>query len=424
MRRGDGVSKRRSSAALLPPALAMQRHRSDFLAVNALWMVGHVQSVLACEIRLQRLNTEDFFLALHHDVHPDVIEVVNQRTGAFGAQGPLVAFQADDRPGLQEVDGRRARSVQLASTALWPASGDAIILNEDAADQRSRVDPPLPRPRHVGFRSTHCQVVDDAVLQWQELIHSRDLSELLAFRVRLQGHFDQGASDADGSRLCSVLLCCLAGMLALSEAKSGFQSSERDRIVDGFGKCSTELIRLANCCWAALDLKHASTSRSLAAARPICQQLVAEGEGEDLEKFRRHVEACFSVHGRPRRPRTGWSARRRCEIAGCKSVAARMVWRDDGHGPAGFRCEGHGGRSPCAVPGCKRASTSIVTRDDILGPAGYRCNLHGARRCTVSGCWREAKCNAAADDLAPAGRRCPKHSPVWPRAAQAATKVA
>ena len=403
------------------------------MAVNALWMVGHVQTVLACEIRLQSLSTEDCFMAPHHEVHPDVFRVFNDLTmGSLHSQGPLVTFRTDERPGAREAENlQRARSVQLA--------------NLDRIDSIDSIGLPIPQvPDLFGLwgHCLQCPIAKSAALEWCVLLESRNKAEMLACQAQLRGVFSQATAEEDGSRLCSILLCCIAGLLVLSEVSETRlqpQSSQctqgRDRYdqyldVGDFSSCSAELLRIANDCWGMLDLQHKGTRQSLLATKPLCQEVIkGTGEGgeggEEWQKFADYVESCFSQKlGRPpgssKYPQPGVRRRerRRCEVAGCKSVAARMVLRDDAHGPAGFRCDRHGGRLACTLPGCKRPSNGIVRVDDEFGPAGHRCIAHGARRCTVSGCHRPAKCNAPADNLAPAGRRCAQHSPLWPKASQ------
>ena len=392
-----------------PSAVAMQKPRGDLLAVNALWMVGHVQSVLACEIHLQSLNTKDCFRAANHHVHPDVF---SQLGGPLAyLLGPLVAFQADDRPGVHEAEGfRRARYVQLASSAA--SSFWDVNVGMDPAMQRPGPDPSLSGSRLLG-----CPTVKSSVLEWRELLKSRNQADVRAQQVQLQEVFNQGAEEEEGGRLCEVLLCCLAGLLALSEVRPCQRDRDPERHADWLRDCWADLLQLANGCWGALDLKDRGTQQRLGAAQPLCRHLAEQGTGNEWQRFADFVEACFSQ--RPvsqRRPLHGT-----CEIKDCKRRAERMLFRDDVHGPAGYRCAHHGGRLPCTVSGCKRQTDGAVDEDDHLGPAGYRCNLHGARCCNVKGCNRLAKLRSPTDHLAPAGRRCPQHLPVWPRASPSAT---
>ena len=424
----------------------MQRPRGDLVAVNALWMVGHVQSVLACEIRLQSLNLQDF-MAPRHEVHPDIFTLSGAWPG--GPLGPLVAFRTDDRPGAPEAEGlQRARSVQLAS-AVTPLA---------CSIQRSLPDPPTGLTGLWDHGLKRCPIAEAAFLEWWSLMESHSQAKVMARNVQLQESFGHATAEADGSRVSSILLCCIAGLLVLSKVESCVpRPVDQNKSGDWLPSCLAELLSTANSCWGALDLQHASTRQTLLVAKPLCQHLAVQGTGDEWQKFADFVEQCFSrkaetsgnalqsvvrkrcdvagcscvavrrVHKQDAYGPAGFrcdrhktalqsGVRRQCDVAGCTSVAVRWVRKHDAYGPAGLRCDHHRKRLPgvrrrCEVAGCTSKAGRLVLRDDVHGPAGFRCEVHGGRAiCTVPGCKRSSSgivCKA--DHLGPSGMRCKAH---------------
>eukprot|EP00439_Symbiodinium_sp_Y106_P052015 s2386_g6.t4 len=309
---GRGVSPDADAGVAL--AEDMQRPRGDLVAVNALWMVGHVQSVLACEIRLQSLNLQDF-MAPRHEVHPDIFTLSGAWPG--GPLGPLVAFRTDDRPGAPEAEGlQRARSVQLAS-AVTPLA---------CSIQRSLPDPPTGLTGLWDHGLKRCPIAEAAFLEWWSLMESHSQAKVMARNVQLQESFGHATAEADGSRVSSILLCCIAGLLALSKVESCVpRPVDQNKSGDWLPSCLAELLSTANSCWGALDLQHASTRQTLLVAKPLCQHLAVQGTGDEWQKFADFVEQCFS-----RKAETSGNAlqsvvRKRCDVAGCSCVCGDNV---------------------------------------------------------------------------------------------------
>ncbi|CAE7381350.1 set5 [Symbiodinium sp. CCMP2592] len=355
---GRGVSPDADAGVAL--AEDMQRPRGDLVAVNALWMVGHVQSVLACEIRLQSLNLQDF-MAPRHEVHPDIFALSGAWPG--GPLGPLVAFRADDRPGAPEAEGlQRARSVQLAS-AVTPLA---------CSIQRSLPDPPTCLTGLWDHGLKRCPIAEAAFLEWWSLMESHSQAKVMARNVQLQESFGHATAEADGSRVSSILLCCIAGLLVLSKVEScGPRLDQKSG--DWLPSCVAELLSTANSCWGALDLQHASTRRTLLVAKPLCQHLAVQGTGDEWQKFADFVEQCFSRKAEMSGDALQSVVRKRCDVAGCTCVAARRVHRQDAYGPAGFRCDRHktalqpGVMRQCDVAGCTSVAVRCVRKHDAYG---------------------------------------------------------
>jgi len=130
----------------------------------------------------------------------------------------------------------------------------------------------------------------------------------------------------------------------------------------------------------------------------------------------------------------------KCVAVDCKNFGLQEVKDADKDGPAGWRCNLHGGRficaaqdclltgtrfglspgsgkrkrfcsrhaHPCVFPGCVRAGIRKV--DVTEGPSGYRCRVHGGTKtCDVADCSEPSTTHSSGDDFGPAGHRCVAH---------------
>lgn len=362
--------------------------------VGAMWMFGHVHCALAFGVEIVGADGA-VYVALKGDVHPEILRMVGS------AFRPPVAFVVDPRPGLLEEHlQNRAKMVRPVESV--PGSSEPVFRE-------------LPQGDPLG----------------------QDDGETLA---RLRKGLESSLQANDGVQLCEVLLCCLTALGGVLLSESRRCKAPVAPPGPGYAEVANEVAKrlnllqeeVQNCLRPAAQVCRASLERNL----PTVAAELPAPWGE-LKTWLDTVLAPPVVV----RTRTRSKLQRSCEVDGCHRKAWRMKLTLDSYGPAGWRCDAHGGRLPCNAPGCGRSSVGRVWRDDGVGLAGHRCYQHGARRCEVPLCQRPAtshnrcalhhdsprkssargNCNVSGctrthwgtvkmeDDFGAAGRRCFKH---------------
>merc|ERR1711915_233448 len=82
-----------------------------------------------------------------------------------------------------------------------------------------------------------------------------------------------------------------------------------------------------------------------------------------------------------------------CNHQSCGRPSVMATRTPDSFGPAGPRCEEHGGNKKCSVKGCTNDGLCRARCDDLLGPSGLRCHRHYPKifLCCANECQKQAQ---------------------------------
>lgn len=359
-----------------------------------MWMFGHVHCALAFGVRIHCRDGSSY-VAPRNQVHQEILQQIELDGEARHGSPLCVAFQADHRPGSSEHEGFFRAKMVFPEALIFETAQVEGLQSDLMADCWRRQD--------------------------------SDGDETFS---RLRRGMEKALEANDRSRLCEVLLCCLAaGLKVLWDAKRRHQDPRK--ALNGF-------VLLANEVSSSLSVWHAEVKKYLRPAVRFCRKCLEDDMEGNLPDHWSELKDWMDAVLSPETFGPARCQRRRCqppcEVEGCRRKASRMKLIADSYGPPGWRCDPHGGRLPCNVPECPHSSVGRVRWDDKFGLAGHRCYQHGARRCEVALCQRPASggrcslhretmrtCNAlgcknrplglvaVSDALGAAGYRCGTH---------------
>lgn len=367
-------------------------------------MSGEVWDVLPHGLRLRKLSEtlEDKFyiiptcqvpvslLARLATDEPDP-SLPNHLPSA-GARGRfrqvLVKFQAAHSPGADEASGEeRAKAVELSSDALEPPTLDTL----------EQFPPALPP----------CPAMTAFAEEWKLRVGA-DVESVKQCLNELRESYEHGQLTSDGSRICEVFSCCLAGVHVMLDrhawsAKFSGGSHQTPNV-----ELQTAFACLLTTCLCWLSAHDFGQVLSIKPALCLCRELsrlflASPWPGALKSAWRDICQSSTKLYklvsqGRPRKLNIPTLKRKQvqCSVAGCMNLNHRRGFRD-----VAWRCKAHQPKRLCNVAGCNRSRVAKVYQADIFGPAGTRCCVHSARGCNVANCKRFAKCQTLEADQFP-----------------------
>ena len=372
------------------------------------WMSGEVWDVLPHGLRLRKLSEtwEDKFyiiptchvplslLARLATDEPDPSLPSHLPSGVHGFRQVRVKFQAAQRPGADEASGEeRAKAVELSTDASEPHAVPS--LDTDTFEQFPPALPP-------------CPAMTAFAEEWQL---RGDVESVKQCLNELRESYEHGRLTSDGSRICEVFSCCLAGvhvMLDCHAWSAKFSGGAGGPHQTPNVELQTAFACLLTTCLCWLSAQDFGQVLSIKPALCLCRELsrlflanpwpaALKSAWRDICQSSTELYKLVS-QGRPRKLNIPTLKRKKvqCSVTGCMKINRRRGFRD-----VAWRCKAHQPKRLCNVVGCNRSRVAKVYQADIFGPAGTRCCVHSARECNVLNCKRFAKCQTLEADQFP-----------------------
>lgn len=369
------------------------------------WMSGEVWDVLPHGLRLRKLSEtwEDKFYIIPTG-HVPLSLLARLATGepdpslpshlpSAGVHGRCrqvrVKFQAAQRPGADEASGEeRAKAVELSTDASEP--------HGVPSDTFEQFPPALPP----------CPAMTAFAEEWQ-LRAGADVESVKQCLNELQESYEHGRLTSDGSRICEVFSCCLAGVHVMLDCHAWSAKFSGGPHQTPNVELQTAFACLLTTCLCWLSAQDFGQVLSIKPALCLCRELsrlflanpwpaALKSAWRDICQSSTELYKLVS-QGRPRKLNIPTLKRTKvqCSVAGCMKIN-RRGFRD-----VAWRCKAHQPKRLCNVVGCNRSRVAKVYQADIFGPAGTRCCVHSARECNVLNCKRFAKCQTLEADQFP-----------------------